>query len=125
MTVGYFDSSALALIMLPGDAGTRGAAVWDALDSACTHQCSEVEVPSEIGRELNRFSWVWAVNMLSIVAMTDEIQAMAIDLAWLGASGSAAIHVASAKAIGADHFVTASRSNESWALIQGLNTIVI
>ncbi len=125
MTVGYLDGSALALIMVPGEAGSKGAAVWDALDSACTHQFSKIEVPAEIGRDLNRFSWVWAVNLLSIVSMTEEIQTAAIDLAWIGAPASVAIHIATAESTGADHFLTGSEVAESWALLRGLNTIRI
>ena len=125
MTVGYIDSSALAVIMLPGEAGAKGASAWDALDSACTHQFSEIEVPADIGRDLNRFSWVWAVNLLSIVSMTDEIQRAAIDLAWLGAPARVAVHIAAAVTMGADHFLTADETTESWALLKGLNTIRI
>jgi hypothetical protein len=123
VTVGYLDSSALALIMVPGDAGQKGAQVWDALDSACTHQLSEIEVPAEIGRELNRFSWVWAINLLATVPMTAEIHAAAIDLAWLGAPASVAVHVAAAENLGVDHYLTGNPVNESWALLRGLNTI--
>jgi hypothetical protein len=123
VTVGYLDSSALSLIMMPGDAGTNGAKVWDALDSACTHVLSEIEVPSEIGRDLNRFSWVWAVNLLATVSMTDEIQAAAIDLAWLGAPASVAIHVATAEQVRVDHFLTGDGVSQSWAQLRGLNTI--
>jgi hypothetical protein len=125
VTVGYLDSSALSLIMVPGEAGAKGAAVWDAFDSACTHQFSEIEVPAEIGRDLNRFSWVWAINLLSIVSMTEEMQRTAIDLAWLGAPASVALHIAAAEATGADHFVTGSEVAESWSLLRGLNTIRI
>jgi hypothetical protein len=60
--------------------------------------------PAEIGTDLNRFSWVWAVNLLSIVSMTEEIQTAAIDLAWIGAPASVAIHIATAESTGADHF---------------------
>jgi hypothetical protein len=123
VTVGYLDSSALAVIMLPGDLGAKGAAIWDALDSVCTHQLSEIEVPAEIGRELNRFSWIWAINLLSIISMTNEIQAAAIDLAWIGAPAWVAVHVAAAETMRADHYVTANEIAESWALLRGLNTI--
>jgi hypothetical protein len=123
MTIGYLDNSALAVIMLPGDAGTKGAAVWNALDSACTHQLSEIEVPADIGRDLNRFSWVWAINLLATVHMTEEIHAAAIDLAWLGAPTSVAVHVATAERVGVDHFVTGNDVSESWALLRGLNTV--
>jgi predicted nucleic acid-binding protein len=125
VTVGYIDSSALALIMLPGEAGAKGAAIWDAVDTACTHQLSEIEVPAQIGREMNRFGWIWAVNLLSIVSMNEEIQKAAIDLAWIGAPASVAVHIASAEALGADHFVTGNEMAESWALIRGLNTVRI
>jgi hypothetical protein len=111
--------------MVPGEAGAKGAAIWDALDIACTHQLSEIEVPAEIGRDLNRFSWVWAVNLLSIVSMTQEIQKAAIDLAWIGAPAMVAVHVAAAETMGADHFVTGHEVAESWALLRGLNTIRI
>ncbi len=123
MTVGYLDSSALAVIMVPGEAGQRGSVIWNALDSACTHQLSEIEVPADIGRDLNRFGWVWAVNLLAIVSMTDEIHAAAIDLAWLGAPVSTAIHVATAECIQVDHYLTANAISESWAQLRGLNTI--
>jgi predicted nucleic acid-binding protein len=123
VTIGYLDSSALAVIMLPGDAGQRGAEVWNALDSACTHHLSEIEVPAEIGRDLNRFSWVWAVNLLAMVSPTEEIHAAAIDLAWLGAPASTAVHVATAISIQVDHFLTANAVNESWAQLRGLHTI--
>lgn len=125
MTIGYLDGSALAVIMKPGDPGERGAKVWGVFDLACTHQLSEVEVPSEIGRSMNRFSWVWAMNLLSVVSMTEEIQSKAIDLAWFGAPASVAMHIAAAEVVGADHFLTANTVSESWSTLRGLNTIRI
>lgn len=125
MTVGYLDGHALVAILSPGPAGDRGAAVWEAFDAACTHQLSEIEVPSAIGRQLDRVAWVWALNSLSLVMFNPEMHTAAIDLAWLGAPTQVAVHVAAAESAGVDHFVTTDPVAASWASLRGLNVIAI
>ena len=125
MTVGYLDGHALVAILSPGPAGDRGAAVWAAFDAACTHQLSELEVPSAIGRQLERVAWVWALNSLSPIMFNPEMHAAAIDLAWLGAPAPVAVHVAAAELTGVDHFVTTDAVAASWAAMRGLNVIAL
>ena len=125
MTIAYLDGTALISILSPGPTGDRGAAIWAAFDAACTHQLTEIEVPSRIGRQLNRVAWVWALNSLSTILSNEELHERAIDLAWLGAPLAAAVHVAAAELACVDHFVTSDPINESWASIRGLHVIVL
>lgn len=123
MTVGYIDGAALAASLVPGPVGDRVAAVWSAFDATCTSFLTEVEVPSLIGRQLDRVAWVWTINSLSLVTLNDEVQRAAVDLAWLGASPSIAFHVAAAATTEVDHFVTVDDASASWAEMRGLNVI--
>jgi hypothetical protein len=123
VTVGYIDGSALVTILSPGPRGDKGAAVWASFDATCTHQFSELEVPSSIGRSLDRVAWIWALNSLSVIAPHTAMHANAIDLAWLGAPPLVAVHVAAAESVQVDHFVTADPIAESWATLRGLNVI--
>ncbi len=125
MTVGYLDGHALIAILSPGLAGDRAAAVWAAFDAACTHQLSEIEVPSAIGRQRDRVAWIWALNSLSLITFNPEMHAAAIDLAWLGAPAQVAVHVAAAELTGVDHFVTTDPVAASWASLRGLNVIAL
>ena len=125
MTVGYFDGSALGALLSPGEAGERCTAVWRAVDAACAHVVVEVEVPSVIGRQLNRLAWVWTLNALSLISSHDELVQKAVDLAWLGAPTLVALHVAAAERAGADHLVTADPITQSWAELRGLNVVVL
>jgi hypothetical protein len=125
VTIGYVDGSALGAILSPGEAGRVGASVWKSFDATCAHQVVEIEVPSAIGRDLNRVAWIWALNSLTLVPPTDEMRATAIDLAWLGAPPIVALHVAVADRIGVDHFVTADNVAASWAEMRGLNVVVL
>jgi hypothetical protein len=123
VTIGYLDGQALITTLSPGAAGDRGAAIWASFDATCTHQFSELEVPSTIGRQLDRLVWVWALNSLSVIAHNETMHKAAIDLAWLGAPIPVALHVAAAESTGVDHFVTSDPVAESWALMRGLNVI--
>jgi hypothetical protein len=123
VTIGYFDAAALATILAPGEAGDRGAALWASFDAACTQQFSEIEVPSRIGRQLDRMAWVWALNSLSVVGATDQLHTAAVDLAWLGAPPSVALHVAAAELTAVDHYVTSDAVAASWAAARGLDVI--
>jgi class 3 adenylate cyclase len=123
VTVGYIDGSALAASVSPGPVGNRVAAVWSSFDAACTSQLTEVEVLSLIGRQLDRIAWVWAINSLSVVTLSDEIQRRAVDLAWLGAPPNIAFHVAAAATMEADHFVTVDEISSAWAQMNGLNVV--
>ena len=123
MTIGYIDGFGLAAVLSPGPAGDRGALVWDALDAACAHRIVELEVPSAIGRSLDRMAWIWALHTLSMMTTTSDVSASAIDLAWLGAPPLVALHVACAEHIGVDHFITADDVSASWASIRGLNVL--
>lgn len=125
MTVGYLDGSALAASLSPGYVGDRVASVWSSFDAACTSQFTEVEVPSQIGRHLDRVAWVWAVNSLAIVGMSDDLHHTAVDLAWLGAPPNVALHIAAARTTEVDHFVTVDAVAASWAEMQGLNVVKI
>lgn len=125
MTIGYLDGSALITILSPGAAGERGSSIWRAFDAVCTHQLTEIEVPSHVGRQLNRVAWVWALNSLSTISMSDELHAKAIDLAWLGAPLSTAVHVAAAEFARVDHFVTSDSTSESWASLRGLDVLFV
>jgi hypothetical protein len=123
VTVGYLDGSALAASLSPGSLGDQVAAVWSAFDATCTSSFTEIEVPSLIGRQLDRVAWVWAINSLSLVAVNDEVQRAAVDLAWLGAPPAVAFHVAAAVTTEADHFVTVDEQCASWAEVRGLNVV--
>ncbi len=125
MTVGYIDGSALIASLSAGPAGDRAAAIWSSFDATCTAQFSEVEVPSAIGRNLDRVAWVWAINSLSVVMANEEVHRTAIDLAWLGAPPAVAIHVAAAQTTQVDHFLTANTVAAQWADVRGLNVIVV
>lgn len=125
MTIGYLDGTALVSILSPGSAGDRGSAIWAAFDATCTHQLTEIEVPSRIGRQLNRIAWVWALNSLSTILFNEDLHERAIDLAWLGAPAVAALHVAAAELACVDHFVTSDPANESWASLRGLDVILL
>lgn len=46
-----------------------------------------------------------------------------IDRGWLGAPGSAAMQIAWAEVLEADHFVTCDSSTLSWAEVRGLNVV--
>lgn len=123
MTVGYIDGVALAASLAPGPVGDRVAVVWSSFDATCTSSFTEVEVPSLIGRQLDRVAWVWAINSLSLVTLSDEVRRAAVDLAWLGAAPSIAFHVATAETTEVDHFVTVDDACASWAEMRGLNVI--
>jgi hypothetical protein len=123
VTVGYVDGFALATVLSPGERGALGSRVWAALDATCTSAITEVEVPSLIGRQLNRVAWVWAFNSLSIVSESDEVHRRAIDLGWLGAPAIAALHIAVAEVVKVDHFLTADEVTASWATIRSLDVI--
>ncbi len=125
MTVGYIDGSALIASLSPGSTGDRVAAIWSSFDAACTSQFTELEVPSAIGRNLDRVAWVWAMNSLSMVMANEESHRTAIDLAWLGAPPGVAIHIATAETTQADHFLTADTIAAQWADICGLNVIAV
>ena len=123
MTVGYIDGPALVASLSPGPVGDRVAAVWSSFDATCTSQFTEVEVPSQIDRQLDRVAWVWAINSLAIVTVSDEVQRAAVDLAWLGAPPNIAFHIAAALTTEVDHFVTVDDASASWAEMHGLNVI--
>jgi hypothetical protein len=125
VTIGYLDATALITILSPGPAGDRGGAIWSAFDAACTHQITEIEVPSLIGRQLNRVAWVWALHSLSTILANEEVHAKAIDLAWLGAPLGTALHVAAAELACVDHFLTSDPIGESWASLRGLDVIFL
>jgi predicted nucleic acid-binding protein len=125
MTVGYFDSSALVAVLSTGAAGEQGVAVWKALDAVCASDFVEIEVPSIIGRNIDRIVWVWTLSALSIIALDDESRAAAVDIAWLGAPPLLAVDVAIAARVGADHFVTTSEVAVSWATIRGLDAVLL
>jgi hypothetical protein len=125
VTIGYVDGSGLATILQPGAAGDRGAQIWRALDACCSNDLVEFEVPSSIGRSLNRVAWIWALNELTMVPIELAVRRAAIDLAWLGAPTLASIHVACAEAVGADHFLTSDETSASWAAIRGLDAVVL
>ncbi len=125
VTIGYIDASAVAVSLSPGSSGDRAAAIWASFDAACTSTLTEVEVPSLIGRSLDRVAWVWAMNTLSVVLPNDLSHRSAVDLAWLGAPASVALHVAAAETIQADHFLTADFTAAQWADIRGLNVITL
>ena len=88
-------------------------------------QLAEIEVPSAIGRQLDRVAWIWALNSLSLIMFNPEMHAAAIDLAWLGAPAPVAVHVAAAELTGVDHFVTTDAVAASWAAMRGLNVIAL
>jgi hypothetical protein len=125
MTVGYVDGSGLCAILSPGEPGQRGAAIWKSLDAVCAYNVVEFEVPSRIGRELNRVAWIWTMQSLTLVDWTADMQRQAVDLAWLGAPTLVAAHVACAEQLGADHFLSANRQAQSWADIRGLNVVAL
>jgi hypothetical protein len=125
MTVGYFDASALVAVLSAGAVGEQGVAVWKALDAVCASDLVEIEVPSEIGRHVDRIAWVWTLNALSIIALDDDSRTAAVDIAWLGAPPLVAVDVAIAERIGVDHFVTTSNVAMSWATIRGLDTVLL
>ncbi len=123
MTVGYIDGPALVASLSPGAVGDQVAALWSSFDATCTSQFTEVEVPSLVGRQLDRVAWVWAINALSIVTLNDEVHRAAIDLAWLGTPPNIAFHVATAVTTEVDHFVTVDSVSASWAEMRGLNVV--
>lgn len=123
MTVGYIDSSALIKILSPGPAGDVGAAAWASFDATCTYHLSEIDVPSVVGRSIERVAWIWALNSLSVINPNDALHRTAVDLAWLGAPTIVALHIAAAETTNVDHFVTADDVSRSWASIRGLNVI--
>lgn len=123
VTVGYLDSSAIVSVLSPGRKGDRVAALWSSFDATCTYDLAEVEVPSLIGRQIDRMAWVWAINSLSVISSNSEIRTTAIDLAWLGAPPLVAFHVSAAEAAGVDHFVSDDDVARSWAAMRGLNTV--
>lgn len=82
------------------------ASIWGALDAACVHEFAHIEVPSLVGREVIRMAWIWALNSLTVMVPDEEMTALAVDLAWLGAPPIVALHVAAADRIGVDQFVT-------------------
>jgi predicted nucleic acid-binding protein len=125
MTICYFDATALASLLTPGPSGDRCASVWKAIDAPFSHDHVEIEVPSLIGSQLNRVAWIWTLNSLARTHYNEDIRKAAVDLAWLGAPPNVAIHVATAESVGADHFVTADSTAESWATIRGLNVIAL
>jgi hypothetical protein len=125
VTIGYVDGSGLATILQPGAAGDRGAQIWRALDACCSTHVVEYEVPSSIGRSLNRMAWIWALNELAMVPIEPAVHQAAIDLAWLGAPALASIHIACAEAVGADHFLTSDENTASWASTRGLDAVVL
>ena len=123
MTVGYLDGTALVASLSPGAVGDLVAAVWMSFDATCTSQFTEIEVPSIIGRRLDRVAWVWAINSLSIVMVNDEVHRAAVDLAWLGAPSNIAFHIAAAATTAVDHFVTVDDTAATWAEMRGLNVV--
>jgi hypothetical protein len=125
MTVGYFDAGALVAVLSAGGVGGQGVAVWKALDVVCASDLVEIELPSQIGRRVDRVAWVWTLNAVSIVALDDDSRAAAVDIAWLGAPPLVAIDVAIAERIGVDHFVTTSEVAVSWATVRGLDTVLL
>ena len=125
MTIGYFDPSALESLLSPGAAGDRGSQLWKALDAVCVHEMAEIEVPSAIGRHVDRLAWMWTLNSLALVSFDDEIRGAAIDLAWLGVPALIAIHVATAERVSVDHFVTADAQAAEWASMRGLATVLL
>jgi hypothetical protein len=125
VTVGYFDDSALAAVLTPGDQGDRCSAIWSSFDAACTHTISEIVVPSVVGHNIHRMAWVWTLNSISVMSHTEQTQAVAIDLAWLGAPTIVALHVAAAVVSQADHFVSADSIAQSWAALRGLNVVTL
>ena len=89
----------------------------------CALEIVEFEVPSGIGRSLDRMAWTFLVNSLSVVRWTPDMQTRAIDLGWLGAPASAAMHIACAEVLEADHFVTGDPAVLRWADVRGLNVV--
>ncbi len=123
MTVGYIDASALAAMLTPGQIGQRIADVWRSIDAMCAHSIVNLEVPSVIGRHLDRVAWVWTLHSLSVVEGDPQGFQAAIDLAWLGAPPLVALHVAVAAHLEADHFVTTDPVAASWATIHNLSVV--
>ena len=124
MSVGYFDTASLIAVASPGAVGDLGAAVvWKSLDAVCALEIVEFEVPSAIGRSLDRMAWTFLVNSLSVVRWTPDMQTRAIDLGWLGAPASAAMHIACAEVLEADHFVTDDPTVLRWADVRELNVV--
>jgi hypothetical protein len=121
MTVGYLDGHALAAIQSPGEPGATGAAIWNAFDATCSHTIVEIEVPSLVGRQMNRLAWIWTLSALSLVDQQADLVNAAIDLAWLGAPPIVSLHIAAAEFVGVDHFVTADAVTASWADMRRLN----
>ena len=125
MTIGYFDANALVAVLSPGAAGEQGVVLWKAMDSICAHEVVELEVPSLIGRQLDRVAWVWTLTSMAITRFDDEIRTRAIDIAWLGAPPLVAVHVATADRVGVDHYVTADPVASSRASISGLDVVAL
>ncbi len=123
MSVGYFDTSSLSAVASPGAAGDLGAAVWKSLDAVCVLDIVEFQVPSNIGRSLDRIAWTFLVNSLTIVRWTPDMHTRAVDLGWLGASACAAMHIACAEVLEVDHFVTGDPTVRVWAEARGLNVV--
>ncbi len=121
MTIGYLDGSAVAAYLSAGPVGDQCASMWKSLDIACSHDLVQIEVPSNVGRSLERFAWVWVMNSLMLVNFNEAIHAAAIDLAWLGAPTMIAIDVATADHLSVDHFITTDSVSSSWATMRGLN----
>jgi hypothetical protein len=125
MTIGYFDSSAIEATLSVGEAGQMAVDIWRGMDAVCVHDMVEIEIPSSIGRHLDRVAWIWTLHSVTLVASDDEIRTRAIDLAWLGAPPLVALHIAAAERVGADHYVTHSEASASWAAIRGLNSVLL
>jgi predicted nucleic acid-binding protein len=126
MTVGYIDASAIVLLLQPGKPGDRIATLLSAIDAVCVIDLVEVEVPSTVGRSIDRLAWVWFLNTMVLVASeSPDLRKLAVDLAWLGASTSDAFHVAAGLTTEVDVFVTASPSVAQWAELRGLSVTLI
>ena len=113
----------MATILSPGEPGARGASIMRTLDAACALDVVEIEVPSQIGRNVDRVAWVWMMHSITLVSCTPEMRETAIDLGWLGAPLLVALHVACAEHLQVDHFVTAHDAAASWAAVRGLDVV--
>ncbi len=125
VTIGYLDGSALCSILSPGIGGATGARIWKSFDAACSHNFVEIEVPAALGRSMNRVAWVFALNSLAMMTWSDDLRSEASELAWLGAPAIPALHLASARRSGCDHFVTADQTSFDWAELLDLQPILL